>query len=182
MTVTPFVALLRAVNVGGKTMLPMAELRTLAEGLGWVDVKTLLQSGNLVFRAQGPADALAQTLEDAIEAHAGRRFTLLVRTPAEWSALIAANPYPDQARDDPSHMVVLPLRTAPSAEAQAALRAAIPGREVFTVKGREAFFVYPDGIGDSKLTPALIDRHLGAGTGRNWNTVLKIDAALKALG
>ncbi|MGA0604196.1 DUF1697 domain-containing protein [Caulobacter sp. KR2-114] len=178
---TPFVALLRAVNVGGKTMLPMADLRALAEAQGWADVKTLLQSGNLVFRAQGQAAELEQALEDAIAAHAGRRFTVLVRTPAQWSALIADNPYPDAARDDPSHLVALLLRSAPAAEAQDALRAAIRGREVFTVKGREAWFVYPDGIGDSKLTPALIDRHLGSGTGRNWNTVLKIDAALRAL-
>lgn len=176
-----FVALLRAVNVGGKTMLPMAELKALAEGLGWTDAKTLLQSGNLVFRAEGEPDALEKALEDAIEAHAGRRFTVLVRSAAEWSAIVAGNPYPDEARDDPSHLVVLPMRQEPSTAAQDALRAAIRGREVFQVVGREAWFVYPDGIGESKLTPALIDRHLGAGTGRNWNTAGKIEVALKAL-
>lgn len=177
----PFVALLRAVNVGGKTVLPMAELRGLAEGLGWREVKTLLQSGNLVFRAEGDPAVLEAALEDAIEAHAGRRFVVLVRDAAEWSAAVAGNPYAEAARDDPGHLLLLPIRAAPSAAAEEALRAAIRGREVFTVKGREAFLVYPDGIGESKLTPALIDRHLGAGTGRNWNTVLKIDAALQAL-
>lgn len=179
---TPHVALLRGINVGGKSMVPMAVLREIAEGLGWQGAKTLLQSGNLVFQASGAAaSALAEALETAIEQRFERRFAVFVRTPADWTRVIAANPFEDAARDDPGHLVVMPLKAAPAPGAVDALRAAIRGREVVEVRGHEAFLVYPDGIGESKLTPTIIERHLGPATGRNWNTVLKIDAALKAL-
>ena len=72
------------------------------------------------------------------------------------------------------------MRQAPGAPAIAALRAAIPGRERVEARGREAYFVYPDGVGRSKLTPALIEKHFGgAGTARNWNTVLKLLAVTR---
>jgi uncharacterized protein (DUF1697 family) len=104
---------------------------------------------------------------------------VLVRSGAEWRDMIAANPYPDAARDDPSHMVVMPLKAAPGPDALAALRAAIKGREQVSLAGRCAYLVYPDGIGTSKLTIKIIEGKLGTGgTGRNWNTVLKLADAV----
>ncbi len=104
---------------------------------------------------------------------------MLVRTAAEWSALVAANPFPEVAADDPGHLVAMPLKGKPAAAAVAALEQAIKGRERIAAADRQLYIHYLDGIGRSKLTNALIERHLGLrGTGRNWNTVLKLAAAL----
>ena len=98
-----------------------------------------------------------------------------LRTADEWAALVKKNPFPDEATSDPGHLLAVLMRQAPKPGAVEALRAAIVGRERVEARGREAYFVYPDGVGRSKLTPSLIDKHLGgAGTARNWNTVLKL--------
>jgi uncharacterized protein (DUF1697 family) len=172
------VALLRAVNVGGKNLVPMASLRALFEDLGFTRVRTLLQSGNVVFSgAAGPA--VEETLEKATRERLGVSADFLVRTAAEWSEIRAHNPFPEEARQDPGHLVVMCLKSAPAPGAVEALRAAIVGNERVAVEGRQAYLVYPDGIGRSKLTVALVERKLGArGTGRNWNTVEKLAAML----
>jgi uncharacterized protein (DUF1697 family) len=177
---TVFIALLRAVNVGGSGKIAMADLRAMAEDMGLAAPRTLLQSGNLVFAGKGGAAVLEAQLEAETAKRFGLKTSYLVRTAAEWDELISANPFPDEAKADPSHMVAMPLKEAPPAEAVKALRAAIKGREAVEAIGRTLYLVYPDGIGTSKLTIAVIERKLGTiGTGRNWNTVLKL-AALAA--
>jgi uncharacterized protein (DUF1697 family) len=173
---TTQIILLRGVNVGGNKPVAMAELKQWFARLGLTDARTLLQSGNVVVRSAGPGgSALEKRLETAAEQELGLKADFLVRSRAEWDALVAGNPFPAEAKADPSHLVALTLKAAPSAAQVAALAAAIPGREKSAVKGRNAYLYYPDGIGDSKLTPALLDRTLGCrGTARNWNTVLKI--------
>lgn len=177
-----YVALLRAVNLAGHNMVGMADLRELCGGLGFQDARSLLQSGNLVFGATGATSA---KLEAALQAGAKKRLGLetdfFVRAAKEWEAIIAGNPFPREAKDDPGHLVAMFLKDAPGKQSAAALRDAIAGRERFEIVGRQAYFVYPDGIGRSKLTTALIEKKLGTrGTGRNWNTVLKLGAALEA--
>jgi uncharacterized protein (DUF1697 family) len=171
-------ALLRAVNVGGRSV-PMADLRACAAELGLKDVRSILQSGNLVFESPELAGgALEAALEAAVQARFGLAADVIVRSAAEWTALIAANPFPEAARDDPSHLVVMPMKTAPAKAGVEAVTAAIVGREMAQAHGHELYIVYPDGIGTSKLTNALIERKAGVrGTARNWNTVLKIGAA-----
>jgi uncharacterized protein (DUF1697 family) len=178
---TPRVALLRAVNLGGKTSVPMAELRATATGLGFAEVRTLLQSGNLVFEADRSDDAgLEALLERAFAERFGFSTDILVRTADEWADLVAANPFPEMAADDPGHLVLFALKEEPPEEKVAALRAAIRGPEFLEARGRHLFVGYPDGIGRSKLTNAAIERKLGTrGTGRNWNTVLKLLEAVK---
>lgn len=159
----------------------MAELRQLLVDLGFEDARTLLQTGNLVFDGGKHEDAALETL---LEEHVQRRFgfqtEIMVRNAREWSAIIERNPYPEAARDDPSHMTVMVLKSAPPAETGPALQEAIVGRETVHLDGRQLYMVYPDGMGESKLTPAVITRKLGVrGTARNWNTVLKL-AALTA--
>jgi uncharacterized protein (DUF1697 family) len=171
------IALLRAVNVANRNMVAMSDLRAMAERLGLAKVQTLLQSGNLVFDGK-PGGAKLETL---LESEAKKRLKVetdfFVRTAGEWRALIAANPFPAEAKKDPSHLVLLCLKDAPGKPALEALRQAIKGREQVETDGRQAYAVYPDGIGRSKLTAALIEKHLGTrGTGRNWNTVLKLAA------
>ncbi len=173
-------ALLRGVNMGGHKAVAMADLRAWAEKLGLRDVRTLLQSGNLVFRG-GTLKGAA--LESKLEAAAIRGLaletTFHVRTADELEAIVAHNPFPDAAKRDPARLVVVFLKAAPAAAAVGALVAANPGREQLEANGRHLYVVYPDGQGTSKL-PALIDRLLKArGTARNWNTVLKLAAMVK---
>jgi uncharacterized protein (DUF1697 family) len=172
------VALLRAVNLPAHGKITMSDLRALMADLGLKDGQTLLQSGNMVFRGGARADA---ALERLLETETKKRFGLqtefFVRGAAEWNELIAANPFPKEARADPSHLVVIFLKESVKAAAVAALQAAIVGREVVRGEGRQVYITYPDGIGRSKLTIALIEKKLGTrGTGRNWNTVLKLQA------
>jgi uncharacterized protein (DUF1697 family) len=175
---TKQIALLRAVNLGGKTTLAMADLRALCADLGFEDARTLLQSGNLVLDAgRTSPSTLGSKLETALTDKLGLKTDVLVRTAKEWRALMAANPFSDAAKDDPSHLVVMPLKKAPAKDALAALRAAIKGRESVEIAGRELYIIYPDGIGRSKLTTKLIESKLATrGTGRNWNTVVKLAA------
>jgi uncharacterized protein (DUF1697 family) len=171
------IALLRAVNLAAKNMVAMADLRAMAEALGFGAPRTLLQSGNMVFDSKPTGAALESLLEATAKKRLGLETDFFVRTAKEWQAVIAANPFPAEAKSDPSHLVLLCLKKAPAREALDGLRQAIKGRERVEVDGRQAYAVYPDGIGTSKLTMAVIQKHLGtSGTGRNWNTVLKLAA------
>lgn len=175
------VALLRAVNLAGKNAVAMADLRALLAGLGLGDPRSLLQSGNLVFSSTGRTPTqLERLLEGECARRLGLSTELFVRTAAEWQALVAANPFALEAQRDPGHLLAMTLREAPSPAALEALRAAIQGRERACLAGRTAYLVYPDGVGRSRLTTALIEKKLGTrGTARNWNTVLKLQAALQ---
>ncbi len=178
---TKRIALLRGVNVAGRAMVAMAELKALVTDLGLSDVQTLLQSGNVVFRSIGkkPGD-LEAMLEAEAEKRFGRRIDFFVRRAAEWREIVVENPFPAEAAHDPGHLVVACFKAAPGEKKIAALRTAITGREVFHPAGRHAYLIYPDGIGRSKLTNTLIENTLETrATGRNWNTVLKL-AALSA--
>ncbi|HEY8296862.1 MAG TPA: DUF1697 domain-containing protein [Candidatus Baltobacteraceae bacterium] len=179
---TAVIALLRAVNVGGTKKIAMSDLRAFAEQLGFTGVRTLLQSGNLVFRSDGRSnDALERLFEEQAKERLGIATQFFVRSNAQWKRIVARNPFHAQAERDPGHLVVLSLKDAPSAAAAKALQAAIPGRELAQVDGQTAYIVYPDGIGESRLTATLIERRLEThGTGRNWNTVLKLAAAAQA--
>jgi uncharacterized protein (DUF1697 family) len=180
--VTRVVALLRAVNVGGTKALAMPALCKLLGAQGFTEVKSLLQSGNVVFGCGAKADAaLERQLETVVAKGLGVQTAFFVRTAREWAAIVANNPYPDAARDDPSRFVMMAFKSAPAAKDVAALRAAIVGRETITAVGKQIYAIYPDGQGNSKLTNALIERKLGvACTARNWNTVLKLATAVEA--
>jgi uncharacterized protein (DUF1697 family) len=180
---TTFVALLRGVNIGGHNRVAMAELRRLCERIGLEDVRTLLQSGNVVFRSdERDAGKLETRLELETAKRLGVKPAYFLRTADEWASLVKRNPFREEAVRDPARLIAVLMREAPKPSAIAALRAAIPGREQVDARGgREAYFFYPDGMGRSKLTPALVERHLGgSGTARNWNTVLKLLALTRA--
>jgi uncharacterized protein (DUF1697 family) len=177
-----YVALLRAVNVGGRNPIAMSVLRELAADLGLDAPRTLLQSGNLVFgSAARPTADLARVLEAEAASRLGLETDFMVRSAADWRAIIERNPFPREAKDDPGHLLVMVFKQAPKPADVKALRAAISGREVVEAVGAHAYLVYPDGIGRSRLTTALIERTLGTrGTGRNWNTVVKLGALAAA--
>ena len=172
------IALLRAVNVGGRGKVAMADLRRLFADLGYENVRTVLQTGNVIFDVKAGTEA---KLEKALEDQLGLKTDVILRSSKEWEAIIAANPCPDAAKASPNHLVLMPLKVRPAQGALEALRAAIMGRETVELDGSQLYITYPDGIGRSKLTLALIERTLGTrGTGRNWNTVLKIGKAAQS--
>lgn len=156
----------------------MADLRDLAAQLGLAHARSLLQSGNLVFqRGVRGAAGLERLLESAIAERFDLRIDVFIRTAEEWEGVVAQNPFCDEATRDPGHLLVMCLKDAPDARGVKALQAFIAGREVVHTMGREAYIIYPDGIGRSRLTNSVIEKTLGMrGTARNWNTVLKLQA------
>ena len=175
---TTHIALLRAVNLPGHNKVSMSDLRAVVERAGMKNVRTLLQSGNVVFHsASASAAKLESLLEKASAKELGVTTEFFVRSAEEWDAIIAANPFVKEAKSDPGHLIVMTLKAPPPLGAVDALQKAVKGREVVRASGREAYLTYPDGMGRSKLTIAVIEKHLGCrGTARNWNTVLKLDA------
>ncbi|MEO8909717.1 MAG: DUF1697 domain-containing protein [Gemmatimonadaceae bacterium] len=178
---TTHIALIRGINLAGQRMVGMTDLRTFLTQLGFEDVRSILQSGNLVFAS---ASRTGAELERFLEAEGMKRFGMdmdfFVRTPEEWKGIIRQNPFRKEAELDPAHLVVLPLKSPPSAEVVAALQEEIKGSELVRAKGKQLYAFYPDGIGRSRLTNAVIERKVGRTTGRNWNTVLKLALASKS--
>ena len=174
---TTYIGLLRGINVGGNNMVAMADLRDMMTKIGFSDVKTLLQSGNVVFRAAAKAPAkLESQLEAALEKRLGLKIEFHVRTADEWRSVIAANPFGAEAKKDPGHLLVSCFKAPLDKANVKALQAAITGRETLSADGRHLYMVFPDGMGNSKAA-ALVDKKLGArGTARNWNTVQKLAA------
>lgn len=176
-----YVGVLRAINLGSHNKIAMSDLRAMMEKIGCGEPKTLLLSGNVVFQcASVSAQKVERQLEDASTTHLGVTTDYFVRTAKEWQAIIDANPFPKEAKSDPGHLLMMCLRDAPSPAQIKALQEAITGREVVKAVGKQAYVVYPDGVGQSKLTIKVIEKALGTrGTARNWNTVLKIGELTK---
>lgn len=168
---TAYIALLRAVNVGGTGKLPMADLVGMAESAGFRRAKTYIASGNLLFESSASEDEVKKTLEDALAEYAGKHVGVMVRTAAELASVLAANPFPDRA---PSRTAVIFLDDAPPAD----LEVVAPGGEEVQTGTREIYVHYPDGMGRSKLKiPAARE-----GTARNINTVTRLVAMSSSLG
>lgn len=163
---------LRAVNVGARKC-KMADLKALLEDeLGFSDVKTLLNSGNVVFTAREKPPAALKLLEPAISKMCGFHVDCVVKTGAELRAALEMNPFPDS---DQKHVVIILTQKAPSAAAVKALAEKNKGPEILRLVGKDLFIAYPEGIGESKLSATIIDKATGMpGTGRNMNTIAKI--------
>lgn len=172
---TSYIALLRGVNLGGHKMIAMADLRDMLIALGFEDAKTLLQSGNAVFRcAAKPSAKLEALLEVETKKRLGLTCDYHVRTAAELQAAIDANPLKAEAKKDPSHLLVSFFKTPLDKATVKAAQAAIDGPEIVRCDGRHLYMFYPDGIGNSKAG-AVVGKALGVnGTARNWNTVIKL--------
>lgn len=157
-----YVALLRAVNVGGTGKLPMAELRAMCESLGFAEARTYIASGNVVF-ASGLSEKTVKTkLERALETYAGKPVGILIRTAAELAAVLDANPFKSAA---PNRTVAIFLDAAPPAD----MLSGVSGQrtEEIASGAREIYVHYAEGIANSKLKIAAAKN----GTARNMNTV-----------
>ncbi|HEY5710460.1 MAG TPA: DUF1697 domain-containing protein [Allosphingosinicella sp.] len=168
------VALLRAVNVGGRK-LPMVDLRALCAELGWTDVATYIQSGNVVFTADGSDAAVETALEKAVAKAFGFESPVIVRTAAEWAKLPTTNPFPATAKDEPNRLMLLLSKRPPALDAAEIIQARAAHDEQVRRVGDAIWIHFPSGQADSKLTPASIDKAIGSpATGRNYNTVIKL--------
>ncbi|HEX7237946.1 MAG TPA: DUF1697 domain-containing protein [Gammaproteobacteria bacterium] len=177
-TMTVYVSMLRAVNVGGSGVLKMDALREAYESLGFADVRTLLQSGNVLFRSGlKDRERLARRIAQEIERRFDLRVEVILRTLAEVASIVDRGPVLSP-RADKSKLLVMFLSAVPGASAQDALTKWHKDKqlkELLEIRGPEIYLYYPDGSGRSKLTGAVIEGKLDtAGTARNWNTLIKL--------
>jgi uncharacterized protein (DUF1697 family) len=180
---TAFVALLRAVNVGGNNLIRMADLKALCEDLGFGNVVTLLQSGNVVFTARGSDKAVAAKLAGAIEKSHGFRPLIVVRTAAEIADSMKRNPFKAEETNDPGHLVIAFMADQPTSGAKERVAAIKVASERLHLSGRELHAHYASGQGTSKVTNVVLEKALGvAATARNWNTVTKLFAMMEGMG
>jgi uncharacterized protein (DUF1697 family) len=177
------VALLRGINVGGGGKVPMAELRELLTKLGYSDVKTYIQTGNIVFTpSHGDTGKLAAEIQDAIKSSFGVNTFAVVLTKAELATVIAANPYPDEPNPKWVHGVFLvddPQQAQHERVAGAVAAAARRGsRDEASIVGKTLYLHTPDGFGTSELAKELLMKNrrdpLASGTARNWSTISKL--------
>jgi uncharacterized protein (DUF1697 family) len=170
--VTTYAGLLRAVNVAGRGKLAMSALRSMVIELGYTDVTTYIQSGNVVFDSTQRSPAkIEAAIEGGLEVF-GLDTPVMVRNTEELRRIVDANPFARQELS-PTQLVVVFLKT--KASRQGPIDTSTYGPEHVIADGRELFIHYPNGQGRSKLTNAVIEREIGSrGTARNWNTVNKL--------
>lgn len=170
-----FVALLRGINVGGKTMIPMPELKSLFASLGLEDVTTYIQSGNVVFSSSsGDGQALAAAIEEQIDETFGLGTTVLMRTPTELTEIAGSNPFLGRETDLTKLHVVF-LSGPPAADAVDELDPMRSPPDEFSVRGSEIYLHLPNGAGRSKLTIDYFEKRLGVrATARNWKTLINL--------
>jgi uncharacterized protein (DUF1697 family) len=170
------VAMLRGVNVAGHNKIKMEELRALCESLELREPQTYVQSGNVVFRTkERNLGALSRRMEDAIERSFGFRPAVIVRTTSELKDAIAKNPFARRRGIHPGKLLVTFLAGDPSAEARDQLLKIKTEPEELRIDGREVYIYFPNGMGRTKLSWPTIGKMLGtSGTGRNWNSVIKL--------
>ena len=171
---TTLIALLRGINIGGNHPLPMKDLSALLEGMGMRDVRTYIQSGNVVFRCDlKNKAALAAKIGSAIEAQHGFAPQVLLLDAAELRKAIADNPYAE-AEADPKSLSLLFLAEVPQHPDLKSMEAIKTASERFKLVGKVFYLHAPEGFGRSKLA-ARAEKLLGvAASGRNWNTVCKL--------
>lgn len=172
---TSYLALLRGINVGGANKVPMRDLRALLEDLGYENVRTYLQSGNVLLDGRSATSRkLATEIEDAISNAFDLTIPVIVRTQRELEHVATGNPWPTEGVK-PSSLHVMFLAGSASAKAVKTLDFDRSPPDEFNVKGREIFLRFPNGSGRSKLTIDYFERKLGTqATARNWNTVVKV--------
>jgi len=160
-----FVALLRAVNVGGTGKLAMTDLKAMCEDAGFEHVRTYIASGNVVFTSKKTEAQVRAALESRLQAYAGKPVGVHVRSAAEIAAVAAANPFPKKA---PNRVVAIFLDAAPPRDSLATVTGL--NGEVVKLGKREIYVHYGDGMADSKLKIPVAK----TGTARNMNTVAKL--------
>jgi uncharacterized protein (DUF1697 family) len=169
-----YVALLRGVNLAGRNKVAMPALRTLVEGLGYKDVATYIQSGNVILTTGDSAAKVRTALEKAIAKEFGIDIVVVVRTRAQMKKVAGGNPYAKKLKDDRLVHVVF-FAEKPKAAKVKALTGGDWGDDEVAVKGTEAYIHTPNGYGRANLNNMVVEKQLGvAGTARNWRSTLKL--------
>ncbi|HZW16336.1 MAG TPA: DUF1697 domain-containing protein [Brevundimonas sp.] len=167
------IILFRGMNTGG-VRAPVGEQRAMAGEMGLKNPRTLAASGNLVVESGMATDALESAIEAEMERRFGLRIAAMARTPEQWSDLIAANPFPKEAAAHPAKVLAMVMKEGVKDGAVDACRALAAGGERVEAVGDVLYFWFPNGQGESAVFKKATPRLLGMGTGRNWNTVLKL--------
>ena len=176
---TAWVALLRGINVGGHRRVPMAELRELAGELGLHDVRSYVQSGNLVFRAAGDQAEYGAALERAIERRFGFAVDVVVRDRERWQRYCAGAPFAGARSTEPNRVFLVLAQAPPNPDCAEVLAPHATAGERIRVVGDAVWVHAPAGAGRSRLGGAVYDRAIGApATARNWNTVAAVQTLL----
>jgi uncharacterized protein (DUF1697 family) len=166
-----YVAFLRGVNLGPTNKISMPALRAMAEDLGYADVATYINSGNLILSSAKKADTVEREISKTIKDTFGRPIDVTVRTPAQLKKILAENPYPD---GNPSQVTVAFLTKAPAKDAKDKVAAVAKDYEPFTIAGQQVYVNYSQGIGRSKLAEKFSDIIGVSSTVRNIRTVDKV--------
>ena len=175
--VATYVAFLRGVNLGPTNKISMPELRAMAEDLGYTDVATYINSGNLVVKSTKRAAAVEREISKAIKDTFGHTIDVTVRTPVQLNKILNGNPYPD---GNPSQVAVAFLTKAPAKDARDKVAAVAKDYEPFTFAGQEVYVNYSHGLGRSKLAEKFSDIIGVSSTVRNIRTVEKLCRLIRA--
>lgn len=168
--------MLRGINVAGRNKIPMSDLRALCAKIGYGDVQTYIQSGNLVFSTSARPLAAEIELEQAIMRRFHLQISVIVRAATDWPAYVRGNPFPEASRLEPNAVMLGLSKTSPKPEALPALRTRCVSGERIAQVGDALWIHFAGGVGRSKLSPALLDRLVGSPvTMRNWRTVLRLN-------
>ena len=167
------IILFRGMNTGG-VRAPVDQQRAMAEAMGLKNPRTLLASGNLVVESGETPAVLEADIEAAMEETFGLKIAAMVRTSEQWSDLIAANPFPAEAAAHPAKVLAMVMKDGIKPGALEACRELAEGGEAVEAVNGVLYFWFPNGQGQSGIFKKATPRMLGMGTGRNWNTVLKL--------
>lgn len=167
------IILFRGMNTGG-VRAPVGEQRAMAAEMGLKNPRTLAASGNLVVESDRETSDLERAIEDEMARRFGLKIAAMARTPAQWSGLVAANPFPHEAAAHPSRMVAMVMKDGIKDGVVEACRALAEGGEAVEAVDDVLYFWFPNGQAESAIFKKATPRLLGMGTGRNWNTVLKL--------
>lgn len=167
------IILFRGMNTGG-VRAPVGEQRAMAEAVGLGNPRTLQASGNLVVESDADPAALETAVEAAMDRTFGLKIAAMVRTPEQWAGLIAANPFAAEAEAHPAKVLAMVMKDGIRPGALEACRALAEGGEAVEALEGALYFWFPHGQGQSAIFKKATPRMLGMGTGRNWNTVLKL--------
>jgi uncharacterized protein (DUF1697 family) len=167
------IILFRGMNTGG-VRAPVGEQREMAEAMGLKNPRTLQASGNLVVESAKGTSALEGEIEAAMKTRFGLEVAAMVRTPEQWAGLIAANPFEEEAKAHPAKVVAMVMKDGIRPGALEACRDLAEGGERVEAAGGVLYFWFPNGQGESAIFKKATPKMLGMGTGRNWNTVLKL--------
>lgn len=174
-----YVALLYSIGIRGNGRLVMADWRSMMEGLGLENPRTLIATGNAVFQSRRVSVQKLETqLEDAFEGRFGRRVDTIVRSAALFRRMASGNPFPKESARDGSRVVVRVMRAGFQSDGLQLLTAKVTQGERMEVVQGDVWVHFPHEPNRSRLMPLLASRRLGIGTVRNWNTIRRLNEML----